>query len=181
LKRILVLCVFGLAVLGSVSAQQFAKTGVINLTRVNQVYKAGVAKHFDDLKVAIQKDLDRMKDEIRLLNDQRNDASSKNDSTKVASLDLDIKAKRDAFAEFGKRKQEELATAGEAMKSDTTLQKLLPQDVEQSAISKGFALIVNSANPAVIWYGPDADITDDVINRLAAETQLPLVAKPAGN
>ena len=45
----------------------------------------------------------------------------------------------------------------------------------------GFALILNSANPAVIWYGPDADITDDVINRLAAETQLPLGAKTPGN
>jgi len=178
-KRTLILLILGLAALTGASAQQFAKTGVVNVARITQLYKAAQAKHFEDLKVQIQKDLDRLKDEIRLLTEQKTDASAKGDTAKAANLDTEINAKKTAFAEFGKKKQDELAAAAEALKSDTSLQRLLPQDIEQSAISKGFALIVNSANAAVIWYGPDADITDDVINRLAAETQLPLSAKPA--
>jgi Skp family chaperone for outer membrane proteins len=177
-KRILVLFLLGTVALAGVSAQQFAKTGVVNLTRVTQAYRTALTKHVEDLKGSIQKDLDKKKDEIRLLNDQRSDAVKRGDTAKVSSLDADLQAKKDAFAEFGKAKQAELAAAAEALKSDTALQKLLPQDIEQAAISKGFALIVNSSNPAVIWYGPDADITDDVINRLAAETQLPLVPPP---
>lgn len=169
MKRIVLLTLMSLLALGGVSAQQFAKTGVVNLTRINQFYKDAKSKAVEDLKLAIQKDLDRLKEEIRLLNDQRIEANKKGDSARVQALDSEIQIKRDAFTEFGRAKQEELAAAAESLKSDTTFQKLLPQEIEQAAISKGFALIVNSSNPVVIWYGPDADITDDVIQRLQAD------------
>ena len=168
-NRILVLFIWGFLVLGTVSAQQFAKTGVVNLTRVNQFYKDAKNKSVEDLKASIQKDLDRMREEIRGLTDQRTEANSKGDSTKVQSLDAEIKAKKEVFTAYGKQKQEELAAAGEALKSDTSFQKWLPQEIEQSAISKGFGLILNASNPTVLWYGPDADITDDVIQRLQAD------------
>jgi len=168
-NRIALLIVMGLVALGGVSAQQFAKTGVVNLTRISQFYKDAMTKSVEDLKATIQKDLDRLKDEVRVLNDQRSEASKKGDAVKVQALDTDIQAKKEAFAEFGRKKQEELAAAAEAVKSDTTFQKLLPQEIEQAAISKGFALILNSSNPVVIWYGPDSDITDDVIQRLQAD------------
>jgi len=158
--------------LGSLSAQQFAKTGVVNLTRINQFYKETTGKSVEDLKLAIQKDLDRLKDEIRVLNDQRSEASKKGDSARVQALDAEIQGKKEAFTEFGRKKQEELSAAAEMLKSDTAFQafqKFLPQEIEQAAISKGFALILNSSNPVVIWYGPDADITDDVIQRLQAD------------
>lgn len=169
MKRILILSLMGLVALGSVSAQQFAKTGVVNLTRINQFYKDAKNKSVEDLKVAIQKDLDRQKEEIRLLNEQRIEANKKGDALRVQTLDSEIQIKRDAFIEFGRLKQEELAAAAESLKSDTTFQKFLPQEIEQAAISKGFALILNSSNAVVIWYGPDADITDDVIQRLEAD------------
>lgn len=154
--------------------QQFAKTGVVNIPVINQSYKLAVAKHFDELKALIQKDLDRMREEIRVLSDQRAEAQKRGDAAKVASMDAEIQAKKDAFAEFGRKKQEELTAAGETYKNDAVLQKFLPQDIEQAAISKGFALILNSTNSSVFWYGPDADITAEVIRRLAAETQLPM-------
>lgn len=158
----------GLVALGGVSAQQFAKTGVVNLTRINQFYKDAMTKSVEDLKTSIQKDLDLLRDEVRLLSERRSEASKKGDTTLVQTLDGEIQSKREAFAEFGRMKQEELAAAAEAVKSDTTFQRILPQEIEQAAISKGFALILNSSNPVVIWYGPDSDITDDVIQRLQA-------------
>ncbi len=169
MNRFVFLCLMGLLALGGATAQQFAKTGVVNLTRINQFYKEAVVKEFEELKVAIQKDLDGMKEELRLLNDQRSEASRKGDSARVQTLDVEIQAKREAFTEFGRTKQEELAAAAEAVKSDTSFQRRLPQEIEQAAISKGFALILNSSNPVVIWYGPDSDITDDVIQRLQAD------------
>ena len=168
MKRILVVLLI-LSAAGPLSAQQFAKTGVVNLTRVSQFYKDARAKSVEDLKASIQKDLDRLRDEIRGLTDQRAEASKAGDTAKVQSLDADIQAKKVAFADFGRKKQEELAAAGEALKNDTSFQKWLPQEIEQAAISKGFGLILNSSNPTVLWYGPDADITDDVIQRLQAD------------
>jgi Skp family chaperone for outer membrane proteins len=158
-----------LVALGTVSAQQFAKTGVVNLTRVNQFYKDARAKAVEDLKASIQKDLDRMREEIRTLTEQRADASKRGDTAKVQSLDAEIQAKKDAFTAYGRQKQDELAAAGEALKNDPSFQKWLSQEIEQAAISKGFGLILNSANPTVLWYGPDADVTDDVIQRLQAD------------
>jgi Skp family chaperone for outer membrane proteins len=167
-RRILVLLLI-LAAAGTASAQQFAKTGVVNLTRVSQFYKDARAKAVEDLKASIQKDLDAMRDEIRGLVDQRAEAAKAGDNAKVQALDTQIQAKKAAFSDFGHAKQQELAAAGEALKNDTSFQKWLPQEIEQAAISKGFGLIINSSNPAVLWYGPDADITDDVIQRLQAD------------
>ncbi len=169
MNRFLILTLMSLIAMSGLYAQQFAKTGVVNLTRVSQFYKDAKTKQVEDLRIAIQKEIDILRDEIRALTDQRNEASKKGDAAKVQSLDDTISLKKDGYSEFGKRKMEELAAAGEAVKNDTTLQKLLPTEIEQAAISKGFALILNSSNPAVIWYGPDADITDDVIQRLQAD------------
>jgi len=168
-NRIFALFVLSLVALGSLSAQQFAKTGVVNLTRVNQFYKDAKNKAVEDLKASIQKDLDQMREDIRVLTDQRMDSSKKGETAKVQSLDAEIQTKKAAFTDFGRKKQEELAAAGEALKNDTSFQKWLPQEIEQAAISKGFGLILNSSNPAVLWYGPDADITDDVTQRLQAD------------
>jgi len=168
-NRIFTLFILGFLTLGAVSAQQFAKTGVVNLTRVNQFYKDARAKSVEDLKTSIQTSLDQMREEIRLLAEQRTEASRKSDSARVQALDADIAAKKDAFTAFGRKKQEELAAAGESLRNDTSFQKWFPQELEQAAISKGFGLILNSSNPTVLWYGPDADITDDVIQRLQVD------------
>lgn|GEM_PF-3505299 len=169
MNRLVILGFLFLGALGSVSAQQFAKTGVVNLTRVSEFYKEARAKAVEDLKASIQKDLDQMKDEIRSLGDQRAEAAKQGDTAKVQALDATIQAKKQAFSDFGHKKQAELAAAGEALKNDNTFQKLLPQEIEQAAISKGFGLILNSSNPSVLWYGPDSDITDEVVQRLQAD------------
>jgi len=167
MKRILF--VLFLAVAAGASAQQFAKTGIINLSRVSQQFKESGAKTIEDMKATMQKELDGMKDEIRQLSDQRAEAATAGDSAKVQSLDASIAAKKTAFVEYGKKKQDELTAAAQLLRNDQAFQKLLPQEIEQAAISKGFALILNASNPAIIWYGPDADITDDVIQRLQAD------------
>ncbi len=169
MNRTVILILMGLIALGTASAQQFAKTGIVNLTRVSQFYKDTKTKALEDLRATIQKDLDAMKDEIRSLADQRAEAAKKNEAALVKSLDATIQAKKDAFADYGKKKQVVLTAAADDLNSDSTFQKLLPQEIEQAAISKGFALILNASNPAVIWYGPDADITDDVNQRLQVD------------
>lgn len=169
MKRAVFLVLSLVVALSGVEAQQFAKTGVVNLSRVSQAYKDAKSKAVEDLRTSIQKELDRMREEIRNLAELRSEAQQKGDVAKTQTLDADISAKKSAFSEFGKKKQEELASAGEALKADTSLQKLLPLEIEQAAISKGFALILSSSNAAVIWYGPDADITDDVITLLQKE------------
>lgn len=156
MKRTLLILILALAGTAALSAQQFAKTGVVNLSRLSQFYKDAKTKAVDELRTSIQKEIDRMKDEIRTLQDQKAEASL-------------IQTKKDALLEFGRKKQEELQAAGDDLKSGASFQKLANQEIEQAAISKGFGLILNSLSTAVLWYGPDADITDDVLQRLQAD------------
>ena len=156
MKRALVLFLLAVAILGTVSAQQFAKTGVVNLTRV---YKELKGMTVQEWTVAIQKDIDPMKDEIKALMDQLSEADKKGDSSKASQLTSQIQAKKEALTDFSRKKQEEFAT----------FQKLLTQEIEQAAISSGCGVIVNSANSLVLWWGPDAEITNDVIHRLQAD------------
>lgn len=163
-----------LAALPVFGQQQFAKTGVLNIALINQSYRTAVTAYVDNLKATINKDLDTKREEIRLLTDQKNEAIQKGDSSKASSLDSSIATKRSDFMDYGKRRQEELTKVGETFKTDQMLQKFLQQDIEQAAFSKGFALILTATDPSVLWYGPDADITADVIHRLAADIGIPM-------
>ncbi|MEI8092949.1 MAG: OmpH family outer membrane protein [Spirochaetales bacterium] len=152
-------------------AQQFFKTGVVDITRVyTQFYKeTKPVRDFDELKAGIQKEIDKMKEDIRLVNDQRNDAKAKSDAARVQTLDADILKRTDAMKEYARVQQLVLNQKNEELKADGSFQKLLTSEIEQAALSKGFGLVLNLKDTSIVWYGPDTDITDDVIARLTAD------------
>lgn len=109
-----------------------------------------------------------MKEEIRQINDQRNDAKLKGDSSRVSSLDVEILKRQDVMKEYARVQQIQINSRNLDLQEANFL-RLLNDEIEQAAVSKGFGLILNKKDTAVIWFGPDADITDDVLARMTAD------------
>jgi Skp family chaperone for outer membrane proteins len=170
MKRLWILLVVA-TLASSLGAQQFFKTGVVDISRVyNQFYKETKAvRDFEDFKAGIQREIDKMKEEIRQLNDQRNDAKAKSDPAKVQLLDADILKRQDAMKDYARIQQLQINARSEEIKADGSFQRLMGSEIEQAALSKGFGLVLNLKDTSIVWYGPDADVTDDVIARLTAD------------
>ncbi len=170
MKRLAVTVCLLWVVVSVAPAQQFFKAGVVDFARVyNQFFKeTKPVKDFDDFKSGIQKEIDKMKEEIRQINDQRNDAKLKGDSSRVSSLDVEILKRQDVMKEYARVQQIQINSRNLDLQEANFL-RLLNDEIEQAAVSKGFGLILNKKDTAVIWFGPDADITDDVLARMTAD------------
>ena len=170
MKRIAIAALLLSAVASLAPAQQFFKAGVVDFARVySQFFKeTKPVKDFDEFKAGIQKEIDKMKEDIRQINDQRNDAKLKGDANRVTSLDAEILKRQDAMKEYARVQQIQINSRNLDLQEANFL-RLLNDEIEQAAISKGFGLILNKKDTAVIWFGPDADITDDVLARMTAD------------
>lgn len=170
MKRNLFLMIMVLTIVGTASAQQFAKTAVVSLSRIyGQFYKESKGvKEFEDLKNGIKKEIDRRRQEILTLNSQKQEAAGNGDSSKAQELDQIIQKKQDEFKDYGRQQQDILRQKSEEVKNDLSFQKQVIEEIEQERISKGFNIVLNADDPVVVNYGLDADITDGVIARLNA-------------
>ncbi len=174
MKRWFVLAIFMVALssIAVAQTQQFAKTGLVNLTRIyDKFYKESKGvRDFEALKASIQNDINKFKQELIQLMNQRNDAQARGDEATVQQLDAQIQSKKEAYQQFAAVKQQELKQKSEEVRKDDSFQKLLISEIDQEAVSKGFSLILNLENDSsVVWYSPDADITDGVIARLQVD------------
>lgn len=174
------MAILGFSSYAEAQTQQFAKTGLVNLTRIYaQFYKESKGvRDFEALKASIQNDINKYKQELIQLMNQRNDAQARGDDATVQNLDDQIQKKKEAYQQFAAVKQQELKQKSEEVRKDDSFQKLLISEIDQEAVSKGFSLILNLENDSsVVWYSPDADITDGVIARL--QVDLAPVNQPA--
>lgn len=162
--------VLALSSVADLSAEQIFKTGVVDLARIyTQFYKdTKPVRELEELKAGIQKEVDRMKEEIRQVNEQRKDAKDKGDTARYQKLDAEVQAKQAAMLDYGKTQQALINAKNAEFQTDGAFLKLVQNEVELAALSKGFGLVLNVKDAAIVWYWPDVDITNDVIARLTA-------------
>ena len=162
-----------LSVVSALPAQQIFKTGVVDLARIYTMFYKDTKpiRDLEEFKAGIQKEIDLMKEEIRLVNDQRKDAKDKGDAARFQKLDVEVQAKQAAMLDFAKTQQALINAKNAELQTDGAFQKLVSTEIELAAVSKGFGLILNLKDAAIVWYGQDVDITDDVIARLTADQE----------
>jgi Skp family chaperone for outer membrane proteins len=160
------------SIAGAQQLQQFAKTGLVNLSKIYAKFysQSQAVRDFEQLKASIQSDINKSQNEIRALMDQKTNAQNQGDLNQAQNLDNEIRQKTAALKDFVAVKQAELQKKSEEVRKDDSFQKLLLSEIEQEAVSKGFSLILNiDKDSSVVWYSPDADITDGVIARLQVD------------
>ena len=158
-----------LVVLGSfLSAQQYTRIGMVNVAKIYELAakdSPGV-RELEELKNSIQKEVTRMSDELRQLEARKLEAKNQGNEMDVLNLDNEIQQKQSYQKEYVRVKQGQYNSKRDSLKQDTSFLSLVVQKIKEVAELKGFAMVLRSDDPNLIFYNLDSDITEDVLKQM---------------
>lgn len=175
-KRILGLCaalVLASCLGGAAFGQQITRIAVVDLSKViaSCSKDSQGVKDFEQKKVQVQADIDRMSADIMKLMSQKADADKAGDKAQSLRLRDDIEKRKKALTDFVNAKQAELDDQAKKLAAGDDFSKRLYKQIQNVAEMAGYSLVLNLKSSdtvmnAVLWYSPMIDITSDVIQAL---------------
>ncbi len=167
MKKI-VLFIFLSVMIMSLSANDLTKVGIVN---INEVYtrfikESADARRFDELKRIIQEEISKRKIEIDQIDKELIDARDDDRQDLVVELESELQLKKTNLQEYTKYKNRELNLwiSSDATKSEFTNQ--VQEAIKAVGIQNGYSVIFYKKDPNIIWYHPEVDITELVIQSL---------------
>jgi outer membrane protein len=150
------------------AAENIPKIGVINRKKVTQTYFKD-SKALRDLDSEKTKSDDYIKDqmnEIKSLEAKKLEAGKKNDDTEALKISTDIKKKEEYIREYNRVSTQQYNDKLQKLYySDTFMQEFLDA-IERVAMKEGISIVLDTAKSDILYYVPEVDITDKVIEEL---------------
>lgn len=169
-KQLLVILIF-LVSIASTYAEKITKVGVIDMTLIyGAFYKdSQPVRELEAEREMVQKKLDEMKEQIRILSEEKMEAENNgNDNLAVLKEEEIFKAK-ELYRNYARTMQAKLkAQLANLLESSSFYNEIL-EEIEFVSQSLGFSLIIQkgSSGSEIVWYAQDVDITDAVLKRLS--------------
>jgi outer membrane protein len=167
-----------LALAGAAYAQQVTKIAIVNSQKAFETCAEGkkALTQLQDMDNNIKRDLQKMDDSIRLLENRMNTGRLTMTQEALMGLQADI----DKKTTERKRYEEDKAREAQSL-SASLIQKIRVEMVaiiEALAKEKGIELVLDTQTSGVVTAAPAIDITDEVVKRYdAAKTAAPPVKK----
>ena len=162
----LVLFVFG----GMLFSQQITRMAVVDYSRLLSVYyqDSRKIKEVNDFENEIIDELASIADEISDLEEKKIDAERSGDANAVLSFDEMIDQKKKYQQDYLRIKKTQLNNMKEKYASSLSMTTEIYDAIVYVAESQGFSFVMKKSDPDLVWWSPDVDITDAVLNRLSA-------------
>lgn len=169
-KKLLVLAILGICAVAALSAQQITRIAVIDLQKVYMTYykDSQAVRNFEEEKLRVQQEIQRMSDEIRQLESRRLELERGGDFTAAQQLAGQLIQKIQFLADYRRIKQNEIDEKGRNLAETNTFVQNLHRTISTVAEGEGYSIVVSSRNNdvVVVWFSPMIDITDKVIQAL---------------
>jgi outer membrane protein len=152
-------------------ADQITKVGILDIEKVYSIYfrESQAVKELQQLRSDVLREINRIDEEILLLESQKLDAESRGDREGALRLDREIFEKKQYRDDYRRIKMDQIRKRSENLyKSDEFLDELL-EAIEFVAESEGFSLVLNSSgqfSQFFFFYTKEVDITELVIQEL---------------
>lgn len=154
------------------SAQQITRFAVVDTARVySSFYRdSRNVRDYESKKTQYQAEMQRMSDQIKALRQQKVDASSLNEQTKVASLEAEIASKTNILLDYTKAKNAELDSLKKKLLTDDDFYSLLYEEIRKIGEADGYSMVLSlQEGVSIIWYSPTVDITDKLIRNMTSK------------
>ena len=164
---LLLLLVFGTPLF----ADQITKVGLLDIEKVYSIYfrESQAVKELQQLRADVLREINRIDEEILLLESQKIDAESRGEGEAALRLDREIFEKQQYRDDYRRIKMDQIRKRSENLyKSDEFLDELLAA-IEFVAESEGFSLVLNASgqfSQFFFFYTKEVDITELVIQEL---------------
>jgi outer membrane protein len=168
-KKLSLLALLVLVLVSAVSAEKITKVAVVDLNKVMAFYynDSRVMQEIEKKRKEFQTEILRMNDEIKDLETKKQEAKKKGDDTRALELDKEIFQKKEYLKEYIKVKEQQLSQMNDRASQQLTMAEDIVNAIRFVSESNGFSLVLNSADPHLIWWGFDVDITDLVLKELS--------------
>jgi outer membrane protein len=168
-KKAIFAALLGAAVLAGAFSQQITKFGVVDTSRVYAAYfrDTGPVKNYEAKKAEFQKEIDRLTEELKNLQQQKRSYEMNGNSTQALRIDGEISKKSAYITEYTNAKNRELENLKSNLQTNDAFYSKLYSVLSRIAESEGYSMILSlqQAN-GILWHSPTVDITDAVIAAL---------------
>ena len=170
MKKTFLIIIILISASAFVSAEQIAKIGIINYSKIVSAY-SGDSRSLRDIERMIKSYEDgvsSIKEDIYNLQERKLYYQNNNDEINVLKYEDQIEKKKDYLKEYSRLKLSKIeAKKSRLIQSQEFLSQILDK-IEYIAESEGYSIIFNSKDPNIIWWSETVDITDLVIEKLKA-------------
>jgi outer membrane protein len=152
-------------------ADQITKVGILDIEKVYSIYfrESKAVKELQQLRADVLREINKIDEEVLLLESQKLDAESRGDGQAALRLDREVFEKQQYRDDYRRIKMDQIRKRSETLyQSDEFLEELL-QAIEFVAESKGFSLVLNSSgqfSQFFFFYTKEVDITELVVQEL---------------
>jgi outer membrane protein len=168
-KLVLLTTALSVFALSGVVSQQITKFGVVDTSRVYAAYfrDTGPVKNYESKKADFQKEINRLTDELKTLQQQKRSYESSGNTTQALRVDAEITRRTAYITEYTNAKNLELETLKNNLKTTDEFYTKLYATLSRIAESEGYSMILSlqQAN-GILWHSPTVDITDLIISAL---------------
>lgn len=162
-----------LAISFSVGADQLTKVGIIDLSAIISSYfrESQAWRELEEMTREYEEDRERIIKEIEQLQQRKIEAENSGNDTLALRIEDELFSKREYLKEFSSIKSNQIRRKKETlMESPTFLAEVL-SEIQYIAESEGYSVIFRAKDPNLMWWSPEADITEMVLERLRSKAQ----------
>ncbi len=172
MKKILLFLLFLLTAF-SLWPDQITKVGIIDLSAIisNYFRESQAWRELEEMTRKFEEDKERIIKEIEQLQQKKIEAENSGNDSLALRIQDEIFSKREYLKEFTTIKSSQIRRKKETlMESPTFLAEVLAE-IQYIAESEGFSVVFRAKDPNLMWWSPEADITETVLERLRKKAQ----------
>lgn len=157
--------------LSSLWAQQITRFGVVDTARIYTAFyrDSRNVRDYELKRNLYQGEIQRMADEIKTMRQQKVDAETLGDQSRVLKLESSIQSKTSTLLEYSKVKNSELDSLKKKLTTDDEFYSVLYEEIRLISEADGYSMILSlQEGTSIIWYSPTVDITDKVIRNMTS-------------
>jgi outer membrane protein len=167
-KRTLLLIALLVALAVAVPAEQLSQIGVIDLSAiVSNYFKESKAwRELEEMTRKYEEEKARILDEIDQLEARKLEEENEGNESSVLRLENEIYNKKEYLREYNRIKYSQIQKKRDTLLESPTFLAEIMTEIRFVAESEGYSLILRTKDPDLMWWSPEVDITDEVLDRL---------------
>lgn len=170
MKRLCFAAAFILLVLSFSWGEQLSQIAVIDLSKiVSNYFKESQAwRELEEMTEQYEEEKEAILDEIGQLEERKIEALNEGEDEEALKIDDEIFNKKEYLQEYSRIKYNQIQKKrNNLIESPTFLSEIL-NVIKYVAENEGYALVMRSRDPDLMWWSSEVDITDMVLQRLRA-------------
>lgn len=168
---VIIICFF--VVTPTVFAEQFTQIGIIDLSRIisNYFRESKAYRELEEMKSEFEANRDRIMEEIQQLEEEKLQMENRDEERQVLQLDNEIFEKKEYLKEYTRIKYNQIKEKQESLLQSSSFLSEILNEIQFIAESEGYSIIFRAKDPNIMWWSPEVDITDMVLDRLRRNTR----------